>query len=1192
MSNLDQCPSSKGKEEIPTKAPEMGRLSGRAYWRSLDEYSGTPEFKEFVEREFPVDASVMSEPSRRSFVKIMGAGLALAGAATVPGCRRPDRKIIPYAKQQPEIVPGKPLYFTTAMPLPGGGCEGLLIETHTGRPTKVEGNPLHPGNQGKSSALAQASILGLYDPERLKYPVYNNPARGKLDATWEDFDLWAGEHFLQFDSNGGEGLAFIIDKQSSPTRERLIAAVRNRFPRARFVFWHPAESRASIDGSAQAFGSPQQISYDFAGARCVVSVGSDFMAAGPGAVRNARTFSSTRTVIEGGDEMSRLYAVEAKPTSVGSLADHRFRVSPSQMHNFTIALARAVFALTGTSAAGLANASVDGVTQHDIDEIAKDLVAHRGQSVVVPGDQVGTEAWSLCMAINNAIGAMGGMVKASPMSESLASDSAADLGALTRDINSGRIDTLVTIACNPVYDAPSSMGFAEAFAKVPNTVTFDTSITETEHVSTWSLNGTHYLEQWGDVVDIDGTYSVIQPMIAPLYDPARSDIEFLSMLAGQAGKHGLDLVKETWAGMGNSGDRAWDRTLHNGFVGSGSGQSASVRMGGVLQAVNASGARPAPGQESMDVLFYTSNMNHGQYANNGWLQESPEFGTSVVWDNPIVVSPLTAKKLGLLPEHSWQDEYNPYTKQQMPQAQLVTITLDGREMEAALWILPGMADNTVGIKLGYGREIVGKVGFKVGHNTYAIKPASGALATRGARIKKAAGTYTIASTQNHWSLESRTSIVRAMDKYWWDKYADKRVEFKDEIYGRDYENLNIAEKLGELSHSPPIISIYENPQNRSHRDPDVDDLEMNEALNEMTPPQFAQGPQWGMSIDLNSCMGCNACTIACQSENNIPIVGKNEVAKGREMTWIRMDRYFVGDDLNNPDEIIVQPVACVHCENAPCETVCPVNATVHGDEGTNDMAYNRCIGTRYCANNCPYKVRRFNFFDYAPVKINGGLDPQYASKEIAREFEETVAQDRTFNQNFIPPRLRKKLDEISKMHMNPDVTVRSRGVMEKCTYCIQRIHQARQEVKIKGIWKEKDQVGPIPDGFFQVACQQACPSDAISFGDILDPTSRVSKERESGRSYLLLGYLGTRPRTTYMMRVRNPNEAIRHREHDPLDHGGHHGDDSHGGGHGDDHNGHDDHGGESHSSSYIDRTKRFMDQGYSMSLKVLSGVHA
>ncbi|MFG0246200.1 MAG: TAT-variant-translocated molybdopterin oxidoreductase [Phycisphaerales bacterium JB052] len=1195
MSNLDQCPSSKGKEEIPTKAPELGTVSGRKFWRSLDEYSGTPEFKEFVEREFPAGASILGEPSRRNFVKIMGAGFALAGAATIPGCRRPDRKILPYSQTPPEeVIPGKPLYFTTALPLPGGGCEGLLIETHTGRPTKVEGNPLHPGNQGKTSAMAQASVLSLYDPDRLMYPVYNNPTRGKLDATWDDFNAWQTTHFAKFDANNGAGLAFIIDKQSSPTRQRLINAVRSRFPRARFVFWNPAESRAPIDGSVIAFGAPQSVSYDFSGTQRVVSVGGDFIASGAGSVKNARTFASTRKVMQGGDEMSRLYAVESKPTSAGSLADHRFRLAPSQLHNFTIALTKAVFSLVGANASGLPDVQVDGISQHDINEIAKDLADHRNHSVVVPGDQLSAEGWALCMAMNQAMGNMGRHVFTTEMGEDLASDSGAGMRDLVGAMSTGSIDTLVTINCNPVYDAPASLGFADAFVKVANTITLDLNTSETEHVSTWSLNGTHYLEQWGDVTDIDGMYSVVQPMIAPLYDPAHSDIELLSMLAGETGKHGHELVQETWSSMGNSSESSWRRLLHNGFADTARKGAANLRMSNVLMAAARAGVRTSPGEESMDVLFYTSNYNSGQLANNGWLQELPEFGPSVVWDNPVLVSPITAKKLGLLPEHAWQDEYNPYTKQQMPQAQLVTMTLDGHEMEVALWILPGMADNTVAVKLGYGRQIVGRVGFKVGHNTYEIKPASGTLATRGATLKKAAGTYTIASTQNHWSLgveseasmkDSRHSLVRAMDKKWWDKHADLHKIAKDEIYGKEHEVLNLAEKIGELSHTPPNISIYDNPQNRSKRDPDPSNMEMNDALNRETPPRFAQGPQWGMSIDLNACMGCNACTVACQSENNIPIVGKNEVAKGREMQWIRMDRYFVGEDLNNPDEMIVQPVACVHCENAPCETVCPVNATVHGDEGTNDMAYNRCIGTRYCANNCPYKVRRFNFFDYAPVKFNGGLDSTYTSKEIAKQFEETVGQDRTFNQNFIPPRLRKKLDEISKMHMNPDVTVRSRGVMEKCTYCIQRVHQARQEVKIKGIWEDKDQTGPIPDGFFNSACQQVCPTDAISFGDILDPESRVSKEKDSGRSYLLLGYLNTRPRTTYMMRVRNPNEAIRvYDDHDPLDHGGHgdaHGDDGHGEAHT-----------EQHGAAYIDRTKKIIDQGYSMSLKVLSGINA
>ena len=1184
MSKLDQCPSTKGHEEIPQAAPEPGRVSGRKFWRSLDEWSGTPEFKEFVEREFPAGASILGEPSRRNFVKIMGAGFALAGAATIPGCRRPDRKILPYSQNPPEeVVPGKPLFFTTALALPGGGCEGLLIETHTGRPTKVEGNPVHPGNRGKSSALAQASVLGLYDPDRLKYPVYDNPARGKLDATWDDFAVWQETHFAKFDENSGSGLAFIIDKQSSPTRQRLINAVRSRFPRARFVFWNPAESRAPIDGSSIAFGNPQHVSYDFSGAQRVVSLGSDFLADGAGSVRNARTFASTRKVMEGGEEMSRLYAVEAKPTSVGSLADHRFRVAPSQMHNFAIALAKGVLTRSGANASGLPDASVVGVAQSEIDAIADDLVAHGEHSVVVPGDQISSEAWALCIAINNALGSIGRHVFATAMQPDLASDSAAAMRDLIGAMSTDSVDTLVTIGCNPLYDTPASMGFAGAFARVTTTITHDLGLSETEHASTWSLNGTHYLEQWGDVEDIDGTYSVVQPMIAPLYEPARSDIELLSMLVGDPGKHGHELVQETWALMGNSGQPSWRRVLHNGYADTARVGGGDVRLSNVLMAAARAGTRSAPAAESMDVLFYTSNQNHGQHANNGWLQELPEFGPSVVWDNPILVSPMTAKKMGLLPEHSWQDEFNPYTKQQMPQAQLVTVTLDGQEMQAALWILPGMADDTVAVKLGYGRQIVGKVGFKVGHNTYAIKPASGPLATRGARVSKASGTYTIASTQNHWSLESRTTIVRAMDKKWWDKHHDLHKVATDEIYGREHEALNIAEKIGELSHTPPNISIYKNPQNRSYDEPDPANTDQSKALGRQVAPDFAQGPQWGMSIDLNACMGCNACTVACQSENNIPIVGKSEVAKGREMQWIRMDRYFVGDDLNNPDELIVQPVACVHCENAPCETVCPVNATVHGAEGTNNMAYNRCIGTRYCANNCPYKVRRFNFFDYAPVKFNGGLDPTYTSKEIAKQFEETIGEDRTFNQNFIPPRLRKKLDEITKMHFNPDVTVRSRGVMEKCTYCIQRIHQARQEVKIKGIWKDKDQIGPIPDGFFNTACQQVCPSDAISFGDILDPGARVSKERESGRSYLLLGYLNTRPRTTYMMRVRNPNPAIRvYDEHDPLDHGGH----------GEDSDGHGDDQGQQHGSAYIDQTKKFIDQGYSMSLKVLSGINA
>ncbi len=1206
MSNLDQCPSTIDKATGSTKSSiaakddgvKLGKVSGKKYWRSLEEYTGTQEFTEFVHREFPKGASMLGEATRRNFVKIMGAGFAIAGVAAMPGCRRPDRKILPYSKNVPEdIIPGKALYYTTALPLPGGGVEGLLIETHTGRPTKVEGNPLHPNNQGKTSAFAQASVLGLYDPERLKFPVYNNPTRGKLDATWDDFNAWQKTHFAKFDENQGEGLAFIVDKKSSPSRQRLINAIKARWTKASFTMWNPAESRGAIDGSALAFGSPRFTSYDFSSAQRVVSIGSNFMDEGPEALKNSRTFASTRKVLNSGDSMSRLYAVEAKPSGAGSLADHRYRVAPSEIHNFTIALAKAVFSHTGVNATGLPDATVTGMTPKVIAEIAKDLIDHRNHAVIVPGDDLSPECWALCMAINSSLNAMGNQVTVTPMGADLSGNANEELAALTAQLNAGRIDTLVTLYANPVYDAPGELNFPSAFARAKTTITLNDAMSETEFASTWSLNGTHYLEAWGDAAGADGSLSIIQPMIAPLYEPAHSDIELLSTLAGDEDTDGYTIVRDSWALMGNGSvgssgfESSWKRTLHDGVKSTqDEGGIGNLSMTKVLMAAARKGANNAPGQGSMDVMFYTSNNNNGQCANNGWLQELPEFGPSVVWDNPILMSPNTAKALGVLPEHSWQDEFNPYTKQQMPQAQKITVTLNGQSMTGAAWILPGMADNTLAVKLGYGREIVGKVGYSVGHNTYAIKPSTTGMTTRGASVKKAGGTYTIASTQNHWSLEGRHSLVRAMDKVWWDKYGNETKVVKDAVYGLEHSTLNAAEMIGELSHTPPNISIYENPMNDSTGDPDPTKLHHNKALDREVPPRYTQGPQWGMSIDMNSCTGCNVCTIACQSENNIPIVGKNEVAKGREMQWIRMDRYFVGDDLNNPDEILLQPVACVHCENAPCETVCPVNATVHGDEGTNDMAYNRCIGTRYCANNCPYKVRRFNFFDYGVVKFNGGLNPNYTSVKADELFEKTVAKDRTFNQNFIPPRLRKKLDEISKMQYNPDVTVRSRGVMEKCSFCIQRIHQARQDVKIEGIWTEDDQVGPIPDGFFNVACQQACPSGAISFGDILDPESQVSKEKESGRSYLLLGYLNTRPRTTYMMRVRNPNPAIRAFEHDPMDHGSH-GD--HGGGHDtghDEHNdGHESDGhGETHGAAYIDRAKQYFDQGYSMSLKVLS----
>ncbi|MGJ8637693.1 MAG: TAT-variant-translocated molybdopterin oxidoreductase [Phycisphaerales bacterium] len=1206
MSTIDQCPSTKNTIDIPEEMPPMGTVSGRKYWRSIEEYSSTPEFKELLEREFPVDASIMDDSSRRSFLKVMGASMALAGAATIPGCRRPDRKILPYAREVPEdVIPGRPLFFATGLALPGGGVEGLLIETHSGRPTKVEGNPLHPNNQGKTSAYAQASLLDLYDPDRLKYPVYNNPTRGPLAATWDDFDEWASTHFRKFDESKGVGLAFVVDQKSSLISYEMRAKIMRRWPNCAFVSWDPTESRGHADGSRHLFGSSHHARYNLTNAKRIVSVGEGQLDEGPEALRLTRELTATRKVRTHHDEMSRLYAIEAKPSAIGVMADHRFRVSPSQQNNFVIALAKAVMSKTAGLAGALPDAEVQGVSKSEIQAIADDLFENRKHAVVIPSDDLSAESWALCQAINDTLQATDeGIVEFFPMVTHNPVPSNQMLLRLGSFLDQGAIDTLVCVDVNPVFDAPGSFNFAESFAKAKNTVTLSTGNSETAAASTWSLNGTHYLESWDAVYGIDGQLSITQPMIAPLYDPARSQVEFLQGIAdagiASASKpDGYTIVKDTLRNSMNLGsseiNKLWKASLHNGVVAGTNRQPTTTKpsFNRLVNLIKDNGTSKAPGQNHLDVQFYTDRYNQGQLANNPWLQELPEFGTSVVWDNPLLLSPKTAKALGVLPEHTHLDEFNPYTKQQMPQAQLVDISLDGRTMTMPAWILPGMADNTVAIKLGYGRDnTAGRVGYEVGFNSYELKVLTGMVAS-GAKITKSKGTYTIASTQNHWSMEGRDTIVRAMDKNWFDKYAEKgNKEVPDLIYGNFSENgtasLNVAEQLGELAHTPPNISAYDNPQNGGKAG--------------ATPGSiFSKNPQWGMSIDMNACTGCNTCTVACQSENNIPVVGKSEVAKGREMAWIRIDRYFTGDDLNNPDEIFNQPIACVHCENAPCETVCPVNATTHGKEGTNDIAYNRCIGTRYCANNCPYKVRRFNFFDFAPTKFNGGLDPNYTTIAGAEKFEETVGQDRTFNQNMIPPRLRKKLDEISKMKFNPDVTVRSRGVIEKCTYCIQRVNQARQDVKIQGIWTEKDQVAPIPDGFFEVACQQACPADAIAFGDILDPNSRVSSERDSHRTYALLGYLNTRPRTTHMMRVRNPNPDIRVYDlHDPLDHSGGHGDGHKAGSHGSDshdevhpNEGHDDHTpadahGESHSAVFTDSVKQYLDQGYSLSLKVIS----
>ncbi len=1171
MSRVDQCPSTVGKKD--PKQDRASTVNGNAQklWRSVDEFAANDagEFQSFLSREFPAGASELMASSRRTFLQLMGGAMALAGAATIPGCRRPDHKIMTYSRNVPsDVVPGKALYYATSMPLPGGGAEGLLVKTNEGRPTFVEGNPLHPLNQGKSSAWSNASTLSIYDPERLKYPVMRegqgDNARQAV-ATWDDFRAWSASHFAEFDSTSGNGLVFIVDKKTSPTRDAMQAQIAARWPLAQWISYDPTGPDNRAAGLRMAFGQPKRQILSLENADVVFGFASDDLDKGMSALRNARGFGAARRMRTTNDHMCRVYAVEGNYTPMGAVADHRYALAPSRIPAAVVELARIIIDSVG-GAGSLADAVSSFDTRGEIspklremlEVAADDLIKARGRAIVTAGQDLPPEIHALVAAINQVLGAPGNTVSYVPAGAEETRDGLSDLAEMIGTMRAGRVKTCVCVETNPCYDTPTALGFAEAFERVTNRIVLSIGPSETTAKATWQLNAATFLESWGDTEADDGTIAPIQPMIAPLYDGALSDIELLALIAEKRSPDdytrqpaGYDVVRSVWQGRFDWSDfeKSWRRALHDGFVagtsnrGNNGGQAASSLYANVASVLGSAAVGVNPSSDALDVVVTTNNMYDGRFANLPWLQELPQFGTTVVWDNPALVSPKTAEKLGLEPD--------PYTVKE-PKAQMAKVTVDGRSVEVPVWVMPGMADNTIVMFQGYGRREVGVIGAGVGFDVQPIRDLTGNRVYTGAKVEPAKGRYPISSTQNHWSMESRTSIVRNVDLDAYLRHGDVKEE-KIGHYGKKTE-LNFGEKLGELSHTPPNESIYENPFNESRAEP-------------APGAPYTVGPQWGMNVDQGTCIGCATCTIACQAENNIPVVGKTEVRKGREMTWIRVDRYFTGSDMNEPGVMHHQPVMCQHCENAPCETVCPVNATTHGPEGLNYMVYNRCIGTRYCANNCPYKVRRFNFFDYATKKTKGG----YRS-----EFPEGTPKPE--NINLIPPRLREKVEEIQKLRNNPDVTVRSRGVMEKCTYCIQRINAARYEMKLQDL-------DHMPDGFFQTACQAACPTGAIVFGDLLDENSEVAKAAGDGRSYGLLGYLNTRPRTTYKVSLSNPNPRLRTPVTDPF----HHGHDEHGseGDHGaEEGNGH---------ALFIDPLKKHDDSGYAGSLRVLGaavGVHA
>ncbi len=1217
--SLDQCHSTVG--EKPVKKPrsvtndQIG-VDGRKYWRGLDDAADTPEFRDWLEKELPTDASRLLEGSRRTFLKLMGASVALAGAATLPGCRRPDHKIYPYSRAVPEdVVPGKSVYFATSMALPGGAVEGLLVECHEGRPTKIEGNPLHIGNNGKSSATAQASMLALYDPDRMKDPRFTGLSKEENEKprSWADFAAWLKQNGAAMKSGG---VAFIVDKKRSPSRDAMKRRVMEQYPKATWVAYDPTQCDDAVAGSKLAFGSPMREVLHLDKADVVVSFDRDFLGDDAAMLRNARGFATKRSPLTTKDGMNRLYMVESSLTVTGAKADHRIAAAPSAIATVAAALAAklgvggsvksASESIAGQMAASVSDASVTKF----VEELAKDLTAEgrSGKVVVLAGPTQPAAVHALCHAMNAALGAVGSTVHYRAMGEDEASSGVAGLKKVVDGLNGGTISTLVCLGVNPAYDAPGDLKFAEAMTKAANRITLSADHDETIEQSTWHLPMAHALESWGDLESIEGVYSPVQPMIAPLY-AGKSELEVLALLCGDDldKADGYEIVRATWnarPGFGGATmEKSWRRGLNDGVFGvADKGAAPTIKNADIAAALGA--WKPARvTEDAFDVVFAMGTIGDGRYANNAWLNELPDPITKVVWDNVALVSETTAKKFGL--EQDVETDKKRYSK-------VIEVAVGGQTIRAAAWTIPGMPDNTVVLRFGYGRTKVGRVGEETGHNVYPISGVAGGSRrmASGAKVSKATSgerEYQIVTTQHHGSMEGR-SIVREVDLPTWQKFGDARDKNQDS-YG-NARDLAFAERLGELSHTPANINAYVNPQRGSkfekttqgtqveHGSSSYQASDNKDASGKPREVDFASRPQWGMTIDLGSCTGCSACTIACQAENNIPVVGKIEVNKGREMHWIRVDRYFAGTSETgiNASTVSFQPVACVHCENAPCETVCPVNATVHGPEGINYMVYNRCIGTRYCANNCPYKVRRFNFFDYGVKKVNG----DYIGKEAM-----SAVGANPKNVNLIPPRLRERLDEITKLGMNPNVTIRSRGVMEKCNYCMQRINEARIEIKLKNLPKGPGgDGGQIPDGFFQVACQQACPSDAISFGDISDTKtkypeaggttrtgSRVYNMRENARSYMLLGYLNARPRTMHMAGIRNPNLALvdaerKSRMDNPFHHGGH-------GGHSEGE--HQEHGqpegGAEHGKhafgNQFDPAKTITDSGYKLSLAVL-----
>jgi molybdopterin-containing oxidoreductase family iron-sulfur binding subunit len=995
--------------------------TGKQYWRTLEELAEDPHFEEFLHREFPKHASEWDETvQRRDFLKLMGASLALAGLA---GCGRPDEThIVPYVKQPDGMVLGKPSYYATAMPS-GADAVGVLVESHEGRPTKIEGNPDHPSSLGATNVFAQASILSLYDPDRSQTVQFTGEIR-----SWSAFLDAAQDLATNVKATNGAGFRILSGTLSSPTLIAQIRKILALYPEAKWYQWEPAAGDGAREGAKLAFGRIVNTVYSIEKTNVIVSLDADFLASGPGHIANARQFSRRRKLDGPNGTMNRLYVVEPTPSVTGSAADHRLPLRSTDVELASRALAGKL-GIGGTVA-------LPGEAGKWLDAVAKDLQSERGTSLVIAGEHQPAAVHALAHAMNRALGNVGATLYYTEAVEADGPGHLESIRALCAEMDRGRVDLLLILSGNPVYDAPHDFDFASKLKRVHTSVHLSPYFDETSAYCQWHIAESHYLESWSDARAHDGTATIIQPLISPLYY-THSAHDLVAVFSDKPGLSAYDAVRAYWTEasthLGSSIDTNWRKWLNDGVIAGTKFPSISPEL--KFNPSNLPAFQSAP-PDQIEFLFRPDpTVYDGRFANNGWLQELPKPLTKLTWDNAVLISPKLAQKMDLAHKVVARGGEHGQIL-----STVVDLELNGSKVTAATWTLPGLAENTVVLPLGYGRKRAGSTGSNKGFDAYVVRTSNALWSATEGKMTPTGDGYPLACTQYHFQMEGRQILS--------------------------------AGTIAEYQKNPAFA-------HEGAEAPAKDDT----LYKEFAYPGYA----WGMAIDLNKCNGCNACVIACQAENNIPVVGKDQVMRGREMHWIRIDRYYKAESptndpssyspsLDNP-ETFFQPVPCMQCENAPCEQVCPVGATVHSAEGLNDMVYNRCVGTRYCSNNCPYKVRRFNFLRF---------------------------------QDWETPQL--------KLMRNPEVTVRSRGVMEKCTYCVQRINNVRIDAE--------KQNRPIRDAEIVTACESACPSEAIVFGNANDPNSRVARQKAQQRNYSVLSELNARPRTTYLAAVRNPNPDL------------------------------------------------------------------